>query len=117
MSDYNYQAYSPSSGQSCGHMHHSEKRAMNCAEHLGWTDAIPKKVRKPTFKRDSIPSYINSIRYDDTDVYESTITVRFVAKDNDAVAKEHEKILNTVRNVGHVVQAGIESTRKLEDEA
>ena len=115
MGNYNYQAYSPSLDKSCGHMHHSEKKAMACADHLGWADAIPRKIHKPTFKRDSIPNYVG-IKWDDTDIYESVIRVKFFASDVNQIPDSHERILNVLRNnVKTVVQAEIVSTKKAKE--
>ena len=116
MSDFNYQAYSPSRDQVCGHMHHDKKSALNCAEHLGWEDAVLKKIRRQTFRRDTIPEYVG-VAYDNTDVYEATYRIRFVARNTDEIAKVTEKLENIIRNSQKaVVQTDLMAVKKVEED-
>ena len=116
MSDYNYRAYSPSRDRDCGHMHHDRKSALNCAEHMGWEDAVLKKIRRQTFRRDTIPEYVG-VAYDNTDVYEATYRIKFVAKSPEDIGKIDEKIRNLIGNSQKaVVQTDLVAVRKVEED-
>jgi len=103
MSDYNFEAYSPSRGKPCGHMHHSEERARNCADHLGWEDFIVRKVPRSTFKRDKVPDYLHSM-FSDTNLYEMCVKVRFDAMNQSSVLDAESRIKNILQNAKSVVQ-------------
>ena len=115
MSDPNYQVYSPSRDQSCGHMHHSKKKAQICAEHLGWEDAVCQKIRRQNFKRDSIPEYVG-VAYDNTDVYEATLKVKFIARSPEEIGDLTDKMQRVLNNnVNAVVQTDVVVVRKVEE--
>ena len=109
-SGYNYRAFSPSKNIDCGHSHHSIASASQCAEHLGWSDAVIKKVHRANFKRDSLPDYLQNT-FDETDSYEMLVKVRFVADNPNAVADISVKIENilrsSVKSVVHVETANV----------
>lgn len=97
-------------------MHHDKKSALNCAEHLGWEDAVLKKIRRQTFRRDTIPEYVG-VAYDNTDVYEATYRIKFVARNTDEIAKVTEKLENIIRNSQKaVVQTDLMAVKKVEED-
>ena len=60
MTAVNFQAYSPSLDQCCGHGHHSPASAKRCAEHLGWEDARIKVVPRNSYRKkggNDLPEY------------------------------------------------------------
>ena len=97
MSKYNFQAYSPSLDRACGHMHHTKERASRCAEHLGWEDAVIKKVVPNTFKRHNVPDYIDML-YDNSSTCEMSIKVLFNASNTIEMSDASEKICNLLMN-------------------
>ena len=105
--DYNFMAYSPSLNRRCEHMHHTERKAMACAEHLGWADARPLKVYQNTVKRTKVPEYVDAY-YDNTNVHQATVEVRFVAYNQHEVDDLSAKIANhLLKNINNVVKADV----------
>lgn len=112
MSDYNFQVYSPSRNVYCNHMHHSEKRARNCAEHLGWSDAAIVKVHRRTYRVKGGPQEDHYLPGAFDTLYDATISLT-VRADSDTEAYDIiEKWSNNLTNARNYVRHEVTNVRK-----
>ena len=77
----NYQAQNKTTGDVCGHYHHSERSATACAEHLGWTgDFRVITVNQNDFNRQRYPKRTAYEVAQEMDVNEFFVTVNMTVR-------------------------------------
>lgn len=103
----NYQAYSPSRDEYCGHMHHSSESVKRCADHLGWEDAIVSKIDKNDFKK-HVGAASNML--DPSTMFEAYITISIKADceaDASDIATRLSKSMSKYRTVADANVVGV----------
>ena len=108
----NYQAKNKTTGDTCGHFHHSDKSASACAEHLGWTgDFRVITVNRDDYDRERYPRRTAFEVSRAMDINEFFVTVNMTVKadsEQDAaelVGKWLDGHSAAKRYVGHSIES------------
>ncbi len=116
--EYNYRARNVKTNRVCGHMHHSEKKAKACAEHLGWDpdSVLIEKIYQQQFEGKRNPSRAFNDVLNECTINEYFVNICLTVRaDSEVQAQEHvDKWFKSISNAKGYTGHTVESIRSVE---